>query len=148
MDRKTIALIFTPFASFIMAFSITYFIRFEPELTPGEKEHLTFTPENIKITERQPVIVEVDLKNPIEIPGVNSIKKLHQAQADAAASMPPVVSKKRVSFILISTGKKIAIINGFALKEGDNLDGTTIVRIESDRVLAREGRGEIWLRME
>lgn len=148
MDRKTIALISIPFASIIMAFSISFFIRFEPKLTPAEKEHLTFTPENIKIIERQPVFVAGALKNPIEIPEAIAKKDLPQAPVGAAAPVPPVVSKKRVSFILISAGKKIAIINGFVLKEGDKLDGTRIVRIESDRVLAREGREDIWLKME
>jgi len=50
--------------------------------------------------------------------------------------------------ILVNRNKKIAIIDGRLVKEGDVIDQNRIARIEKDKVLLKNNEGEKWLKLE
>lgn len=150
LDRKLIIQMTIPFISIItMSVAAASFVKFNPVLTPKEEMILTFSHDIRNITERTPLPVTGVLKSPIEIP-VEAKKDFPQIPLDIVAPKPPEKAvEKMVSFILINGGKKMTIINGMVLKEGDTFDNNRVVSIEKDRVMIKEaGKEGKWVKMD
>jgi len=63
---------------------------------------------------------------------------------------PPVLSEStfQLSSILFSGQRKVAVINGKALSEGESLGKTKIIKINKDNVLLKNGSKRIPLVLE
>lgn len=142
MSKKIVGIIAFPVAVAISAAVIVSFLQFEPALTSAEEELLRFTYEPVQIIERQPLMV-TKLISPIEMPVI---------PPDYIPPPPEIVLPDplpmEVSLVILNSGRRIAIIDGHVVSEGDFINGTRIAKIERDRVfivLQDVGRW-IWIR--
>lgn len=141
IDHKLILLLALPFiAAFALVFIAESSLKFKPVFHSEEEELLTFSPDSLEIKQRDLVFVKKSLQSPIVMLATVNRKNTQEDEASPVSSKPKIILKK-VSFILIKdANNKTAIINGLTLKEGDVIDNTLIVRIESKRVLIKEGQ--------
>lgn len=143
MEGRLKILAVLPFLLVIVSFITTKVVNFESALTAKEKEVLEFTPEKIEVVERQALVVKNDLKSPIK-----TIKStLSRDFPPEPLSVIAPQSEGTVSLIVIGEEKKIAIVNGAVLKEGDSVNGMKIAKIEKDRILIKSN-GTKWLHLE
>lgn len=133
MKGKLIILSVLPFLCIIVSIIIASIIDFSPTLTEREQQVLEFIPENTGIVRKEALVVKNHLKSPIEIPkGVT----------------PPIPKEGALlTLIMIGEEKKIAIINGRVVREGDTIDGMKILKIEKDKILVKSKETK-WLYME
>ena len=146
-ENKKIAvfLISIPVIALIIIFVISK-VKFAPSFSPVEQKVFSFTYENSpRITAKKPLLI-TSVKNPID-----SIQTSDQGFPKASlAEMvpPPAAMDKRISFILINQKRKLAIIDGKLVHEGDKVDNHTISKIEKDKVLLKNKEGEKWLKLD
>lgn len=139
MDNKTkILIIFPPVLAIILIFVATS-ITFKDELSEAERQTLVFTPPDFKIKRRQIIHVEKELKSPI-VPGVSTAKGLPPSKTEVDLASQILTSQieynnNALSLIVISGKRKMAIIKGVIVKEGDSIEGMKVVKIEPQRVL-------------
>jgi len=120
--------------------------KFAPSFSPAEQKVFNFTYGRIPdISERQPLSV-TSTRNPVDLRrgGEQGFPKT----ALAEMVPPPENAEKRVSFILVNQKKKLAIIDGKFVHEGDVIDKHRIARIEKDKVLLKGKEGEKWLKLD
>jgi hypothetical protein len=145
-DNKKIIifLVSIPAVALIIIFMISK-VKFAPSFSPVEQKVFSFTYENTpRITERKPLAVS-SVKNPID-PTKTSEQGFPKASLEEI--VPPPATEKRISFILINKNRRLAIIDGKLVHEGDNVDNHTIARIEKDKILLKNKEGEKWLRLD
>jgi hypothetical protein len=121
-------------------------VPFQVALPPTLKT-IPNIPEPLKIVERRQGTVR-NLSN-IQIPierGSATVKAYPQTPLAAVA--PRVVPiEPTVSLVLVRDQKKLAIIDGIVVNEGDRIQAGQVQRIESRGVLIRAKEGEKWLRI-
>ena len=130
----------------VMIILISTRAKFAPFFSPVEQKVFNFTYERIpNISERQPLSVS-SIKTPIDLRrgGEQGFPKT----ALAEMVPPPETAEKRVSFILVNQKKRLAIIDGRFVHEGDVIDNHKIAKIEKDKVLLKGKEGEKWLKMD
>jgi len=146
-ENKKIAvfLISIPVIALIIIFVISK-VKFAPSFSPVEQKVFSFTYENSpRITTIKPLLI-TSVKNPID-----SIQTSEHGfpKASLAEMVPlPAATDKRISFILINQKRKLAIIDGKLVHEGDKVDNHTISKIEKDKVLLKNKEGEKWLKLD
>jgi len=59
------------------------------------------------------------------------------APAPAAVAQKAAPPKLHLQAILVSPTRRVALINGRALKVGDHIDGAVILKIQPDRIVVR-----------
>jgi hypothetical protein len=107
-------------------------------IAPFPKEELTLVKR-----ESPPV---TGLKSPFgsSAPSHSDFPRISLSEAVAGASVREFESAIRM--VLIQEGRRLALINGKIVKEGDVVDKQRVVRIEKDRVLLKVGNnGEKWV---
>lgn len=120
--------------------------KFAPSFSPAEQKIFNFTYGRIPdISERQPLSVS-SVRNPVDMR--RSGEEGFPKTALAEMVPPPETAEKRVSFILVDQKKKLAIIDGKFVHEGDVIDKHRIARIEKDKVLLKGKEGEKWLKLD
>ena len=140
-----IFLVSIPVVALIIIFLISK-VKFAPSFSPAEQKVFSFTAENTpRITERKQSAVS-SIKNPID-PTKTSEQGFPKASLEEIVP-PPATKEKRISFILVNKDRKLAIINGKLVREGDKVDNNTIARIEKDKILLKNKEGEKWLRLD
>ena len=130
----------------VMIILISSKAKFAPSFSPAEQKVFNFTYERIPgISERQPLSVS-SIKTPIDLRrgGEQGFPKT----ALAEMVPPPETAEKRVSFILVNQKKRLAIIDGRFVHEGDVIDNHKIAKIEKDKVLLKGKEGEKWLKLD
>lgn len=130
----------------VMIILISTKAKFAPFFSPVEQKVFNFSYERIpNISERQPLSVS-SIKTPIDLRrgGEQGFPKT----ALAEMVPPPETAEKRVSFILVNQKKRLAIIDGKFVHEGDVIDNHKIAKIEKDKVLLKGKEGEKWLKMD
>lgn len=148
IDNKQIILIISPVVvTFFCIIALSY-IKFKPSLPPAEQGLLDFSYQKQKATiiRRQPITV-LALDSPIRVEAVSPKVAYPQVPLEKVAPIEPEVEIK-VSFILIDGGRKMAIINGMVVKEGDVFNHNRVAKIEKNRVLIKDKKGERWIRIE
>jgi hypothetical protein len=139
-----IFLISIPVAALIIIFAISK-VKFAPSFSPVEQKVFSFAYENTpRITERKQSAVS-SVKNPID-PTKTSEQGFPKASLEEI--VPPPATEKRISFILINKNRRLAIIDGKLVHEGDKVDKHTIARIEKDKILLKNKEGEKWLKLD
>lgn len=152
MNGRLKILAVLPFLVVIASFITTKVVNFESVLTAKEKQVLEFVPGKIEVIERQALVVKNDLKSPIEI--IKSTlsrdfpsKPLSVIAPRIARDEGEKIIEGIVSLIVIGGERKIAIVNGVVVKEGDSVGGMEIAKIEKDRILIKSN-GTKWLHLE
>lgn len=129
LDNRFMLLIAAPFILIVISILGIRFISFNPLLDPSEQRIEKFVHETTLLTEQQPFDIS-GLKAPFEI----------KKQIIPGSSSMPEISEERlmelkVSMIVVSEGRRMAIINGMVIREGDNIDVMKVARIEKGKVL-------------
>jgi len=136
----------------IIAAAIAWSKKYEPALTPMEKEVLIFSYQIPSVIYREPLVVSA-LYSPIRI---HAVPKPDYPPVPLLEIAPPFVPERpperpldlKVTFILIDGAKKIAIINDIVVKEGDVIGGSRIAKIQKNKVLIIDKEVERWIRVE
>ncbi|MEN6317698.1 MAG: hypothetical protein ABFD82_02935 [Syntrophaceae bacterium] len=137
-------LIAIPLAAILIIFMVSQ-IKFAPFFSPIEQKIFTYTHEQTpSIAERKQITVSY-LKSPIE--SVKSSEHAFPKTTLSELAPPPGPAEKRLSFILVNQKRKLAIVDGKLLHEGDIVDNHTITRIEKDKILLKSKEGEKWLKI-
>jgi hypothetical protein len=144
-DKKILAIfVSVPVIVLIIVYMISK-ITFGLSLMPNEEKILSANVDNIpQITERKQNAV-ASLKNPLQ--GYTGSKMAYPAES-LAELMPPFEAESKVTFIMVTPGKKMAIIDGRMVREGDSLKNYKVVEIYKDRVLLTGKGGKKWLKVE
>lgn len=158
MDRTMKVQIALPFLVIMAALLSVKIINLKPALNSGEMRMLQFIPESVNLSEKLPVAI--NLKGSQDV-----IKQQQQAEKDfppvplsavapppskeAGGSMEPAVQFK-ISMIVVGDGRRMAIVNGGVVREGDAAGGMRIARIEKDRILfvERTTKNRQWVALE
>ncbi|MBM4272156.1 MAG: hypothetical protein FJ139_08390 [Deltaproteobacteria bacterium] len=145
-DKKTILIAFFtfPLAALLFIFLISK-VNFHAALSPAEQKVISFNYDNIpKVAERKQALV-TSIRNPIVFakPSHQEFPKVPLAQV-----APPPSAENKVSFILINREKKLAIIDGKVVNEGDVIGNQRVTKIEKDKVLLKNREGEKWLKLD
>jgi hypothetical protein len=120
--------------------------KFAPSFSPAEQKIFNFTYERVPdISERQPLSVS-SIRNPVDLRRAGEQGFPKTALAEMVP--PPETAEKRVSFILVNQKKRLAIIDGKFVHEGDVIDNRKIAKIQKDKVLLKGKEGEKWLKMD
>jgi hypothetical protein len=144
-DHKIILFIVAiPVMAILTIFTISK-ASFDLSLSPIERKIFYFNYGNVpKIAERS-MIQTGSIKSPIAL-SKTSAKFPGTPLSEISPASPQ--TGKRVSMILVNKNKKIAVIDGKMLNEGDFVDKHRIARIEKDKVLLKNKEGEKWLKLE
>ncbi len=141
-------------------FTVWSLVAFSAKLSPEEQKIVSFAP----------ALPKLAVRTAVSTAGVNCPIQINQNLAPSQASMtiptgfppgvppapdaaPPAISQElgtigpTVTFIMIDSSKRAAIINGKIVREGERFEQGTVARIERTRVLVRAGKGEQWLHL-
>lgn len=147
-----------PVLFIIMSLLTIKIIRFNYSLSKTEARLLKFTPEKTGIDERPPFTFYTGLKSPIEIrktpaKGFPSVP-LSEVAPQVTEKVREIPIESKVSMIVIAAGRRIAVINGMVVREGDPVGSLQVKRIEKDRILLSvygekdSGQGARWVYLE
>ncbi|MBI5641415.1 MAG: hypothetical protein HZA17_13425 [Nitrospirae bacterium] len=156
MNRLTKFQIALPFLLLIAAGLLLETVYINSPLTPAEMQIYGFTPVQLDLTainERSfrdlehPIARRPSSGRPFPSTPLSSLAP-PKAAAKAAGPAP------RVSMIVVGEGRKIALVNGHVVREGDSVGGMRISRIEKQRILITQsadentGPGAVWVYLE
>jgi hypothetical protein len=145
-DRKIIIFFISiPLAVILIIFLISK-VKFDLSISPLEKKLFNFNYESTpKIIERIPA-PQKSIKSPIVI---SKLPERGFPDVPLISITPPLSGADiKVSLIFVNRNKKMTIIDGKLLQEGDVFDHHRIARIEKDKVLLKNKEGEKWLKLE
>ncbi len=146
-DNKKIIifLVSIPAAALIIVFMISK-VKLAPSFSSVEQKIVSFTYKNTpSIAGRKQLFIS-PLNNPIEVSKVSE-QGFPKASLEEMVP-PPAAAGRRVSFILVNQSRKLAIIDGKLVHEGDKVFNHTIARIEKDKILLKNREGEKWLLLD
>jgi hypothetical protein len=135
--NKTRVFIALPLVSIIIFAVLALYAPFDSVVTDAEMEVLDFRPSSLKIITKTIIARTINREDPFDfayvkpVPGHDSRHGEHKPEAN-------------VSLIVISGKKKMAVIDGRTVKEGDSIGGMRIAKIESNRILLQD-RSSQWL---
>lgn len=160
-DDKIIGTTLLTIIGVVMAgFTAWSLVAFSAKLSPEEQKIVSFAPALPKLAVRT-AISTAGVNCPVPI---NPNRATSQAGLTVPTGFPPGVppapdtaptaisqeigtAGPTVSFIMIDSSKRAAIINGKIVREGERFEQGTVSRIERTRVLVRAGKGEQWLHL-
>lgn len=149
IDRYMKIKIALPFLLIIVSLAAVRWINFKPALTPDEVRILGLTPERIDIEERLPFEVNRDLGSPIEIMKKKEFPPMPlSAVAPRVSVEPEKPLELKISMIVVLEGRRMAIVNGLVVREGDGIGSAKVTKIEKDRILIAEKQKTRWIYME
>lgn len=144
MDNKLKILIAFPFIFVIMLFIAAGYIPFKTGVTESEDRILTFSPSIPALKERR----EIPVSSEIKIPFHFSAAVKNEIQATESSNVPDIeYNDGMLSMIVVSGKRKMAIIKGVLVREGDTFGNMKISKIEPERVLLKN-KTERWLYLE
>ena len=134
MDRKTGILIVLPLVLIIVFVVAAYQVSLKGALSRFETEMLAFTPSDLKVRIKQITHKIRDLDGYFDFESI--------VADDATENEDDLVKENGyndtgLSLIVISGKKKMAIMNGKLVKEGDSINGMKIARIEEKKILLK-----------
>lgn len=150
MENRTFSMVVgIPFALMFIIWMASSTIHFKPGLSKREKEILGYTYEKPIIAERSHLTV-AGLTSPVR-PETDSRQQASSAQFPVEPlpriAAPAPKERPVLSLVVVNEGRKTAIIDGRILHEGEKINGWTVARISTDRVLLTGEKGEEWITM-
>lgn len=151
-NRKFALIIMSPLIGALIPLGVFFAVEFALPLTASEMEILAFTPPAVNVLQRQPRSTS-GLTCPVQTALVQPEQTAPALFADPApqhqaAEKTASKDDNKISLILIDEALRMAIIDGAVVREGDCLQKSSVARIEKDKVLLKNARGEQWLRMD
>ncbi len=146
IDNKQIIVLISPVVVTLFCIIALSHIKFKPSLSPAEQGLTGFSYQKAQINRRQPLAVPA-IDSPIRVEAVSPKVGYPQVPLEKVVPIEPEVEMK-VSFILINGGRKMAIINGMVVNEGDVFNQNRVAKIEKNRVLIKDKKGERWIRID
>jgi hypothetical protein len=158
-DRKLLLQLAAPFAAMLIPLGLWYFSNLKPTLTKQEKTLMMLALKPVTISRPEAITVS-GIECPVKAAATSSAaipKSYPPVPLDAIAPRGEVsVIKKTsrpgpvfyLSLILVDDTKKMAIINGRVLREGEKIGTYSLVRIEKDKVKLKGSKGELWVNVE
>ena len=134
MDRKTGIFIALPLVLIIVFVMAAYHIPLKGALSGFEIEMLTFTPSDLKVRIKQITHKIGDLDGYFDF---ESIVAGNATENEDDLVKENGYNDTGLSLIVISGKKKMAIMNGKLVKEGDSINGMKIARIEEKKILLK-----------
>lgn len=131
-------------AAIFSAIIVSSVVKFKAELPPKEADIMKFSYTRVRITGKLPIAVS-SLQSPIEIPSPGQAAFPKTPLSELAPKGQP---QEKLSLIFINKGKKMAVINGIVVKEGDVTDIGRVEKIERGRVLINREQEKIWMKIE
>lgn len=141
IDRRFVALLVCSALIIGMVLFGASQVRFDLPLSPRQKAILGFNYQKAGIKDRQPLMAS-GLKSPVEA-GTPAVKGYPAVKLSEVAPPAPA----QVSLVVIRGEKKIAVIDGLVVKEGDTVNQGRVVRIEKNGVLVKSKEGERWFKI-
>jgi len=159
MDYRIKILVVLPLILMITLIVLANSIHLKGEPSEIERRILEFSPSDIKIKQKQiSYTITTNLKSPIDFGSIGSTQDgFPPVSLDALAPQPTQSTtqskKEELSLIVIGTKARLAILNGIIVKEGDDVNGIKIDKIEPNRILVRTklvpmGGTAQWMYME
>lgn len=159
-SRKQMALLALPLAGALIPLCLWQYITVPPSLTPGEKDLLACTPVKAELLRtvtqtvsgvacpipRTPPPSAVG-KSPAAYPPV-PLNALVPRGGGGAVNVPLPEPVHHLSLVLLDEGRKLAIVNGRVLREGETVGAYRVSRIEKNRVKLKGLKGELWVNLE
>lgn len=143
MDNKTKVLLFFPVIFTVVLIIVGNCIDFKGGHTEGEKLMLNFSPSDLSIKEKHRNHITRTLNGFFDFHN----SALPPGLAHSEVPRETGHNNGRLSLTVISDNRKMAIIDGMLIKEGDKIDDKIIVKIETDRVLLKD-RSSKWVYLE
>ncbi len=134
-----------PFAALVASFFLAQLINFSPPVSPREQGLIALSEEGALLSLREPEQA-VSLPNPFRATGPDG--KGYPGTPLAALAPAGGEAAPALSFILINNTRRLAILNGKVVTEGESVDGAHVMRIEKKRVLLKSKGGQEWLALE
>ncbi len=147
VNNKQIILLTLPFVAVSLAVFALSYVKFKPALLPMEQKLSGLAYEKVKIIRRQPLVVTA-ADSPIALEKQASLRRDYPQAPLSTVAPPAAAEEMKVSFILINGGRRMAIINGVVVNEGDTVNQKKVAKIEKNRVLIKDERGERWIRVD
>jgi hypothetical protein len=144
MDNRIKILIAFPFVFIIILFIAANYIPFKGELTKTEEHILAFMPAELAVRKISDVPVQREIKSPMDF-STPASAGIQGGKSDLAHEK--TYNDNAISLIVVSGKRKMAIIRGILVTEGDIIDGMRIAKIEPDRVLLKN-KTERWIFLE
>lgn len=122
-------------------------VKFPLKLTPDEQSMLHFSPAPVTLSPRS--WQDIGCESPMVLSPVDTIKMPSQA-SKMSMNQLPADYLPHLTFILYegNARKDIVIIDGHLLRQGNQLNGWKVVRIEQKRVQITGRKGTQWLTIE
>ena len=131
---KLILILVAPFGLIFLAIFISGYISIKPELTPLEQNILNYHSEAIELPQRKETRI-VKSEDPFKYIYINQPVSTTQTKANKNLKPKASQEKIRLSLTIIGTEKRLAILDGYTVKEGDKFKGYFVKKIGSDRVI-------------
>lgn len=150
-----------PVVGALLPLWLWYAYSVAPLLTTPEKELLAFRPVTARLS-RPVARTAAGIKCPLPrkpppsaaaavVKGLAAVYPPVPLAALAPRSGGPAVKAEpayRLSLVLFETGRRMAIVNGQVLREGDALGNYRVAIIEKNRVKLKGLKGELWVNLE
>lgn len=146
IDNKQIIVLISPVVAVFFCITALSYIKFKPSLFPAEQVLSDFSHQKTQIIRRQPIEVSA-IDSPIRAEAVSPKAGYPQTPLEKVVPPEPQIEMK-VSLVIINGGRKMAIINGLVVREGDAFGQSRVEKIERNRVLIEDKKGERWIRID
>ncbi|MFO0752388.1 MAG: hypothetical protein U0411_03565 [Thermodesulfovibrionales bacterium] len=154
--RSVLLLAALPVCAVIVAGIAFSSLKVKPSLSPDEKSLSAFVPEAPRtFPPRQPLTVS-SLDSPLPLPRAVPPSSPSAAPGKAFPSTPlaqlapqqNVQERIDVSLVLVDGNRRIAVVNGIVVKEGDMIHAGKVERIGRDGIMINGREGSRWIKME
>ncbi|MCC6346660.1 MAG: hypothetical protein IT388_05675 [Nitrospirales bacterium] len=132
------------------------FLKVKPSLSPAEESLSGLAPAEVRVFPvRQPLTV-TSLDSPLPMPGAVPSASPSAASGNSFPSTPlaqlapqqSVQERIDVSMVLVNGDRRIAVINGIVVKEGDMIHAGKVERIGRDGVMIKGRNESRWIKLE
>lgn len=125
-------------------------IKFPPALNAEENELYSFAATPMTLQARGwkeikiacPVSADLNSKKTVPFQLTSAVESESKIHLYSETNTP------KISFILHGDSNKMAVINGFVLKEGNSFDGWRVLHIEQKRVQIGNNKEQKWISID
>ncbi len=148
-DRKVYTLLIAIALGVVVGVAVMNQLSFSLSLSPQEQRLLAFHREGqAAIVERKDVAM-AGTRCPISfVPLPDHVASLAALSESMPRNEETAAIHPKVSMILVNPSNRMAVVDGRLVSEGDQLGLARVVKIERNRVLLHNKKGEIWLTFE
>lgn len=158
---KQFSLLALPLAGVIIPLCLWQYVTVTPSVTQRERDVMNCTPPKTELSwpeTRSVTGVECPIPRtpppsmavqslPVVYPPV-PLDRLVPRAGGVGMGVPPPEPVYHLSLVMLDEGRKMAIVNGRVLREGETVGNHRVSRIEKNRVKLKGVKGELWVNLE